>query len=83
MTRPPVKAPSSPWLVRIRDGLLLVIGGGGFVYEAIVASEPRAILIGAYLLMLGLPAFSGVDRLFQRNGDAPPPPEPDPQEPAP
>lgn len=54
---------------------MILFAGGivGMIFEAGFTTEPRTILIGAYLLAMGLPVFNGVDRLFQRSpAEAPP-----------
>lgn len=67
---------------KIREVALFVIGAGGFAYEAIIAPEPRVVLIGPYLLMLGIPVLGLVERLFQVPGrdQQKPPPEPPSQD---
>jgi hypothetical protein len=74
LTRSTPKSPVGTSLFsKVKDVVFLVGGIVGMVYEAGFVEEPRTILIGAYLLALGLPVFNGVDRLFQRGPGGTPP----------
>lgn len=74
---------SSRWPPRltaagIRNLVLFVGGSAGMVYEAGFVTEPRAILVGAYLLLMGVTTFNGYDRTLRRlSGALSPPPEQD------
>lgn len=75
MSRPTSKSPVGTSLFsKVKDVVFLVGGIVGMVHEAGFVDEPRTILIGAYLLALGLPVFNGVDRLFQRGPSESTPP---------
>lgn len=50
----------------VRDSILFVIGSSAFAYEVLAQVDPRPIVVGAALLMLGLPVSAFTDRLFQR-----------------
>lgn len=80
MTRPQPKVPQSAFS-KVKDAALFAGGFTGMALEVakVFSQEPRTIFVGVYLLMLGLPVFTGIDRLFQRAPDPtlPPPPTPE------
>lgn len=61
---------------RIRDAALLLGGLTLLGYETVIVPEPRWVIIGVAVAMLGLPASLIADRAFgrsNRNHQDPPP----------
>ena len=54
---------------RVRDCLLLVVGLGGLVYQQITENY-NAVLVGAYLTLLGFPGVAGVVTLVRNSGQS-------------
>lgn len=50
-----------PWLARIRDTLLFLVGLAGVIYEAGFTETERYGLLVVYLVMMGLPIPLAVD----------------------
>lgn len=63
---------------RVRDYLFLVVGLGGLIYQQ-VTNNSDALLITAYLTLLGLPTATSVASLLRSSGTSSPSSSGEPQ----
>lgn len=63
--RPPDPEIVRAWIRIVRDTLIVIIGGFMLIWQTVIAAEPNPLLVGAGLVLLGLPPALRLDEMFR------------------
>lgn len=46
----------------VHDGLTFLLGAGAFIHQVVVALNPQPVIVGAALVLMGVPGALRIDR---------------------